>query len=91
MIKPCFPYDKFTYLMAVKQNAITFVIPSNSKLNVEPTIEVPKYILGFNRSDSKINNVSLMQSLNVSSLTDDRLQILGNKIPEMKCVNFYYK
>ena len=32
-----------------------------------------------------------MQSLNISSLTDDRLEVLANKILEMKHVNFQYK
>ena len=40
--------------------------------------------LGFNRSYSKIDNFSLMQFLNISSLTDDSLQNLANKITEMK-------
>ena len=29
-------------------NAITFVLPSNNKLNVEPITETPEYKLGFN-------------------------------------------
>ena len=33
--------------------------------------------LGFNRSYSKINNFILMQSLNISSLTDNGLQALA--------------
>ena len=47
-------------------------------------MEAPENKLDFNRSYSKINNYSLMQSLNISSLTDDSLQNLASKIPEMK-------
>ena len=32
-----------------------------------------------------------MQSLNISSLTDNRLEALASKIPEMKHVHFQYK
>ena len=71
-------------------NAITFVLPSNNKLNVEPITEEPEYRLGFNRSYSKkINNFSLMQSLNISSLTDNRLDVLSIKIPEMKHMSIF--
>ena len=69
-------------------NAITFVHPSNNKLNVEPIIDTSEYKLGFNRSYSKINKFSLMQSPNIWSLTDNRLEALANKIPEMKRVHF---
>ena len=47
-------------------------------------MEAPESKLGFNRSYSKFNNFSLIQSLNISSLTDNSLQNLANKIPEMK-------
>ena len=40
--------------------------------------------LGFNRSYTKIKNCSLMQSLDISSLTDDNVKNIANKIPEMK-------
>ena len=70
---------------------MALVLPSNNKLNVEPSSEGPEYKLGFNSLYSKINNFSLMQSLNMSSLTDDKLDILANNILEMKCVNFQYK
>ena len=53
-------------------NGITFVLPSNNKLNVEPSIKATEYKLGFNRSSSEINNFYLMQSLNISTLTDDK-------------------
>ena len=66
-----------------------FVLPSNNKLNVEPIIEAPEHKLGFNRSYSKINNFCLMQSINISSLTDNGLDALGNKIPEMKHVSIF--
>ena len=84
MIKLYFPYDIIYLPNGCEANAITFVLPSNNKLNVEPTTEATKYKLGFNRSYLKINNLSLMQYLDISSLTDDGLQILANKIPEMK-------
>ena len=44
--------------------------------------------LDFNRSYFKINNFSLMQSLNISSLTDDRLHALANEIPEISLCPF---
>ena len=47
-------------------------------------MKAPQSKLGFNRSYSEINNFSLMQSLNISSLSDDSLQNLANKTPEMK-------
>ena len=90
-IELCFPYDTIYLPDGCEANAITFVLPSNNKLNVEAIIEAPEYKLGFNRSYSKINNFSLMQSLNISSLTDERLEVLANKILEMKQVNFQYK
>ena len=31
-----------------------------------------------------------MQSLNISNLTDNGLEVFANKILEMKCVNFPY-
>ena len=47
-------------------------------------MKIPESKLGLNvRSYSKINNFSLMQSLDMSNLTDDSLQNLANKIPEM--------
>ena len=65
MIKLCFPCDIIYLPYVFEANAITFVLPSNNKLNVEPTIEADEYKLGFNRSYFKINNCSLMQSLNI--------------------------
>ena len=44
---------------------------------------------GFNRSYSKINNFSLMQSLDISSLTDDNVKILAHKIPEIKHMSVF--
>ena len=67
---------------------LLLLLPSNDKLNVEPSIETSEYKLGFNRSYSKINNFILMLSLNISSLRDNKLQVLVEKIPEMKHVNF---
>ena len=89
MIRCQLPYDIIYLPDSCEANAITFVLPSNNKLNVEPTIKATEYKLGFNRSHSKINNLSLMQSLNISSLTDNRLKILANKVPEMKHVSIY--
>ena len=91
MIKLCFPYDIIYLPNGCEANTITFVLPSNNKLNVEPIIIAPEYKLVFDRSYSKTNNFSLMQAVNVSSLTDEGLKVLANKIPEMKCVNFQYK
>ena len=75
IIKLHFPYIIIYLPNGCEANAITFVLPSNNKLNIEPTTEKPEYKLGFNRSSSKIDYFSLMQSLNISSLTNDRLQI----------------
>ena len=88
MIKFHFPYDIMYLTNGCEANTITFVLPSNNKLTVEPTIEATEYKLGFNRFYSKINNFSLMQCLNISSLTDNGLQVLANKVPEMKHISF---
>ena len=77
-IKLCFPYDKIYLPNSCEAIAITFVLLSNNTLNVELPIEATEYKLGFIRSYSEINNCSLMQSLNISSLTDDKLQVLAN-------------
>ena len=63
-----------------------FVLPSNNKLNVEPIDESPQK-LGFNRSYSKIDNFSIMQTKNILSLMDYKLKVLVCKIPEMKHVS----
>ena len=65
-------------------NAMSFIQLSNKKLHVESSIKTLQYKLDFNMSYSKIDNFSLMQSLSLSSLTDDKLQGLAYKIPEMK-------
>ena len=52
-------------------NAITFVLSSNNQLNVDCIMKAPESKLGFHRSYPKINNFSLMQSINVSNFTDD--------------------
>ena len=80
----CFPYDINYLPNGCEANTITFVLPSNNGLSVNSIMEALESKLGFNRSYSKINNFSLMQSLNISSLTDDSLQNLSNKMPEMK-------
>ena len=86
-IRLCFLYDIIYLPHGCKANTITFVLPSNNKLNVDSIMEVPENKLGFNISYSKIKNFHLMQSLNISSLTDERLQQLVNEIPEMKHVS----
>ena len=78
-IKLHFPYDLIYLPNCCEENVITFVLPSNNKLNVEPSNEAAEYKTGFNRPYSKINNFSLMQFLNISSLTDNKLQILAKK------------
>ena len=88
-IKFCFPYDVIYLPNGCEADAITFVLPYNNKLYVEPSIEATEYKLGFNQSYLKINNFSLMQSLNISSLMDDKLQVLANKILEMKHVSIF--
>ena len=80
------PYDIIYLPDGCEANAITFVLPSNNELNVEPSNEANEYKLHFNRSYSKIKDFSLMQYLNISSLSDVKLQILSNKILEMKHV-----
>ena len=85
LIKLHFPYDIIYLSDGCEANALTFVLPSNNKLNVEPIIETSEYKLGFNRLYSKINNFGLM--LNVLSLTDNGLEALASKILEMKHVS----
>ena len=88
-IKLHFPYDIIYLPDGCEANAVAFVLPSNNKLNVEPLIEATEYKLGFNRSYLKINNFSLMQSLNISCLMDNKLQVVANKIQEMKHVSIF--
>ena len=71
-IKLHFPYDIIYLPNGYEANAIAFMLPSNNKLNIESSTEATEYKLGFNRSYSKCNSLSLMQSLNISSLTDDK-------------------
>ena len=84
-----FPYDIIYLPNGCEVNASTFVLPSNNQLNLDSIMEAPENKLGFNRSYSKINNFSLMQSLNISSLTDDSLQNCANKIPKMKHMSMF--
>ena len=51
--KFCFQYDIIYLPDGCEANTITFVLPSNNKLNVEHTIEATEYKLGFNRSYSR--------------------------------------
>ena len=83
-IKLHFPYDIIYLPGSCKANAASFVLLSNSKLHVESSIGTPQYKPGFKRSYSKISNFSLMQSLNLLHLMDDKQQNIANKIPEMK-------
>ena len=69
-IKLHFPYDIIYLLDSCETNAMAFVLLSNNKLNIESSTEATEYKLGFNRSYSKTDNFSLMQSLNISSLMD---------------------
>ena len=85
-IKLHFPNDIIYLPNGCEVNAITFVLPSKNKLNVEPPREATEYKLDLNRSYSKINNFGLMLSLNISSIVDDKFQVLANKILEMKHV-----
>ena len=72
-IKLYFPYNIIYVPNSCEANAITFVLLPNNKLSVESSIEAPEYRLGLNRSYSKIDNLSLIQSLNISSLRDEKL------------------
>ena len=65
-----FPYDIFPLPHGCKANAVTFVLPSNNQLNVDSHIKASENNLAFKRSYSKIDNFSLMQSLNISHLQD---------------------
>ena len=50
LIKSHFLYDIVYLPNGCEANAITFVLPSNNKLTVEPISETAEYKLGFNRS-----------------------------------------
>ena len=84
-----FPYNVIYLPDGCEANAITFVIPSNKRLNVDPIMESQENKLGFNRSYPKINNFSLIQCLNISNLTDYSLQKMANKIPQMKHMSMF--
>ena len=43
MIKLCFPYVIIYLPDSCEVNAITFVLPSNNKLNLEPTTKAIEY------------------------------------------------
>ena len=88
-IKLHFPYDIIDLSSGCEANAISFVLLPNNKLHVESSIGTPQYKLSFNRSYSKINNFSLMKSLNLPSLMDDKLQNLAHNIMEMKQMTIY--
>ena len=69
-----FPYNIIHLPDGCEANVITFVLPSNNRLNIDSIMESTENKSGFNRSYSKINNFSLMQSLQISSLTDENLK-----------------
>ena len=79
-IKLCFSHYIIYLPNGFEANAISFILPSNNKLNVESSIEMSQYKVGFNMSYSKIDNVSFMQSLDLSSLMDDKLQDLDHEM-----------
>ena len=70
-------------------SAISFLLASNNKLHVKTPLETPEHKLGFNRSYSKIDSFYLMQTLNLTSLTDEKLQALAHKILEMKQLSIH--
>ena len=84
-----FPYDIIYLLDGCKANTITFVLPSNNQLSIDSIIKGSENKLGFNRSYSKIDNFSLMQSLNISSINDIMLQALAPKIPKMEHLSVF--
>ena len=43
LIKLCLPYDIIYIPNGCEANAITFILPSNNKLHVEPISEIPEY------------------------------------------------
>ena len=85
----CFMYDVIYLPNGCEAYAITFILQSNNRLNADSIMVAPKNKLGFNTSYCTIVNFSLMQSLNISSLTDDGLQNLASKIPEMKHMSVF--
>ena len=54
------------------------------RVNIDSSLKTSENRLGFNRSYYKIDNFSLMQSLNISNIKDHDLQAIVTKIPEMK-------
>ena len=88
-IKLHFPCDIIYLPDGCEVKATSFLLQSNNKLHVESSIETPQHKLGFNRSYSKIDNFNLMQSLNLTSLIDNKLQDLAHKILEMKQMSIY--
>ena len=65
-----FPYDIIYLPHGCEAYAIRFILPSNNQLNIDSSIKALENRLGFNRSYSKIDNFSMMQSLNISNLND---------------------
>ena len=88
-MKLCFPYDIIYLPDGCEANAISFLLPSNNKLHVKTPVESPQHKLGFNRSYSKIDNFSLMQTLNLTSLTNEKLQDLAHKFMEIKQISIH--
>ena len=85
-IELCYPYDIIYLPDGCEANAK--LLYYHLTINIESSNEATEYILGFNRSYAKFDNFSSMQSLNISSLMDDKLQELAHKILQMKHVNF---
>ena len=77
-IKLCFLYDIIYLHNSCEANEIAFKLPSNNELNIISSIKATEYKLGFSRSYSKIDNLSIMQSLNISSLINDKLQDIAH-------------
>ena len=83
-IKLHFPYNIIYFPEGGEANAISFLLPSNNILHVKTPMEIPQHKLGFSRSYSKIDIFNPMQTLYLASLSNDKLQDLTHKIPEMK-------
>ena len=81
--KLCFPYDIMYLPDGCEANAISFLLPSKNKLHVKTPVKTPQHKLDFNRSYSIISNFNLTQTVNLTSLTNERFQDLAHKILEM--------
>ena len=85
-----FPIIYIIYLFdGCESIAISFLRPSNNSLHVKTSVEIPKHKLGFNRSYSKIINFNLMQTLNLTSIPNDKLQDLTHKISQIEQMSYH--